>query len=136
MPDVDLKRYLREPALLAQFLGSDFPHIASAAQLDDRVCLELQVTPDLRWFLGHFPGQPVLPGVIQLHWAVQASSALFGLAGQPRRLKRLKFSNVVVPPRVVELVLERHGDYEVQFLFRSEGQQHSQGRIVFPGDGA
>ena len=64
----------------------------------------------------------------------EVASALYGLAGPPQHIKRLKFSNVIVPPRTVELGLARHENSEVQFTIRSADQQHAQGRLVFPGN--
>ena len=135
MQDSLLKRFVRDPALLAQQVNGDFPRIAAIDADGGAVTLRLEVAPELAWFRGHFPGEPVLPGVIQLHWAAEVASALYGLEGPPRHVKRLKFSNVVIPPRTIELVLDRHGDREVQFTMRSGDQQHSQGRLVFPGRG-
>lgn len=135
MQDSSLKRFVRDPALLSMQINGDFPHIAAIEEAGDEVLLRLEVAPDLAWFRGHFPGQPVLPGIIQVHWAAEVASALFDLDGPPRHIKRLKFSNIVVPPRTVELVLARHGEREVQFTVRSVDQQHSQGRLVFPEHG-
>ena len=133
MQDSLLSRYVRDPAKLSEQITGDFPRIASIAADGSDVMLSLEVTPELAWFQGHFPGQPVLPGIIQVHWAAEVASALFGLAGPPQHIKRLKFSNVIVPPRTVELVVTRHENNEVQFAMRSADQQHAQGRLVFPG---
>ena len=133
MQDSLLKRFIREPALLAEQVTGDFPPVISIEAGEREVAIELDVTAGLAWFRGHFPGQPVLPGVIQLHWAAAVAAILFGLEGPPRHIKRLKFSNVIVPPRVVELHLERHGDREVQFRVQGDGLQNSQGRLVYPG---
>ncbi|MDJ0812338.1 MAG: hypothetical protein QNJ23_01305 [Woeseiaceae bacterium] len=135
MQDSLLKRFIREPALLAQQVSGDFPAVVSVTLSDGRVTVELEVTPDLAWFRGHFPDQPVLPGVIQLHWAAEVAAILFDLDGPPQHIKRLKFSNVIVPPRVIELSLEKHGDREVQFHLQGDGLQHSQGRLVFAEPG-
>lgn len=132
MQDSLLKRFIRDPAQLREQISGDFPRVIAIDEDADGVTLRLDVTPDLSWFQGHFPDEPVLAGIIQTHWAVQTAAALFGLEGSPQRIKRLKFSNVIVPPRVIELMLARHGDYEVQFQIQGEGLQHSQGRLVFP----
>lgn len=132
MQDSLLKRFIRDPAQLPERISGDFPRVIAIDEDADGVTLRLDVTPDLSWFQGHFPGEPVLAGIIQTHWAVQAAAVLFGLEGPPQHIKRLKFSNIIVPPRVVELRLARHGDYEVQFQVQGEGLQHSQGRLVFP----
>jgi 3-hydroxymyristoyl/3-hydroxydecanoyl-(acyl carrier protein) dehydratase len=132
MQDSLLKRFIREPAQLSERISGDFPRVIAIDDDGGQVTLQLDVTPDLSWFRGHFPGEPVLAGIIQTHWAVQAASALFGLEGTPQHIKRLKFSNIIVPPRVIELMLTRHGEHEVQFQIQGKGLQHSQGRLIFP----
>ena len=95
--------------------------------------LLLEVPTTLTWFSGHFPENPVLPGVAQLHWAVIASNAIFSTHKCPRESKRLKFKSVVVPPRVIELVLRKVGTDQVQFRFYSLRQDHSEGCLAFAG---
>jgi len=136
MRDLDLKRSLGEHSLLAGGVrlpreSQNFPRILSCVENPDEFCLSLDVTPGLSWFRGHFPGQPVLPGIVQMHWAILVASALFGLETPPQHIKRLKFSKVIVPPRVVELRLQRLDPFQVQFNFQSLDQQNSQGRLVF-----
>lgn len=109
------------------------PRVISGFHAGDRYELLLNVSPELCWFEGHFPGHPILPGVIQLHWATTLARALYEVDQIPCHIKRLKFSNVIVPPRVVELVLERPAVNEVQFRVHSKGVQHSQGRLNFAG---
>jgi 3-hydroxymyristoyl/3-hydroxydecanoyl-(acyl carrier protein) dehydratase len=113
-----------------------FPRILSVADDPPGIRLCLDIPADLSWFRGHFPNQPVLPGIVQLHWAIIISCALFEFAGPPDQIKRLKFKKVVIPPRVLELLVTRHGQQEVQFEFCSLGEQNSQGKLVFAGSSA
>jgi hypothetical protein len=76
----------------------------------------------------------VLPGIVQIHWAVIVSLASFGYHDLPAEIKRLKFKRVVTPPRIIELTLSRPCGNEVQFEYASLGQQHSQGRLIFTED--
>jgi 3-hydroxymyristoyl/3-hydroxydecanoyl-(acyl carrier protein) dehydratase len=136
MRDLDLKRLLGEHSLLAGGVrlpphSENFPRILSCVENPDEFCLSLDVTPGLSWFRGHFPGQPVLPGILHIHWAILVASGLFGLEDPPQHIKRLKFSKAIVPPRVVELRLQRLDPFQVQFNFQSLDQQNSQGRLVF-----
>ena len=94
----------------------------------------MDLSPDLGCFRGHFPGNPVLAGVVQLHWAVTVSLILFEFRDAPLEIKRLKFKSVVTPPRTIELALNRPCGNEVQFEYSSLGQQHSQGRLLFAQD--
>jgi 3-hydroxymyristoyl/3-hydroxydecanoyl-(acyl carrier protein) dehydratase len=93
--------------------------------------LLLEVTLDLCWFQGHFPGRPILAGVVQLHLAAMLAGHLFGLAGHPRDVSRLKFQHLVTPPRVQELYHQDSADHQVRFRYTAEGEEHSQGRLNF-----
>ncbi len=57
-------------------------------------------------FAGHFPGYPVLPGVIILGWMAAATERFFGreLNG-PRRLHNVKFALAILPGQEVELLV-------------------------------
>ena len=113
-----------------------FPHVRSVAVDAECLRVTLDVTPDLNCFRGHFPGQPVLPGVVQLHWAVLVAKAWLGWAGVPTEIKRLKFKKVLTPPQDLELTLRLCGAAEAQFRFSYAGEEYSEGRLVFPGDAA
>jgi 3-hydroxymyristoyl/3-hydroxydecanoyl-(acyl carrier protein) dehydratase len=108
-----------------------FPPVLSTADEAGETRIVLDVRADLCWFRGHFPGQPVLPGIVQLHWATLVSRSLFGFSGVPREIKRLKFRKVVVPPRELELAVTRQGEHNVRFRFTSSGDVNSEGQIVF-----
>jgi acyl-CoA synthetase (AMP-forming)/AMP-acid ligase II len=70
--------------------------------------LTFTAAPDLHWFEGHFPGLPVLAGVVQLDGlVVRQVERLWPAAGAPRRVKRLKFGRPVRPGERLELMLER-----------------------------
>ena len=96
--------------------------------------LLLDISPGLGWFRGHFPGRPVLPGIVQVHWAVLVSAAYFGFQQVPTAINRLKFKNVIVPPSVVELSVARSTKDEISFRYTGAGKQYSEGRLVFDGE--
>jgi len=114
--------------------GPDFPRVLSVQEESSEYCLQMDISPKLDCFRGHFPGNPVLPGVVQLHWAVIVSMGYFGFDSVPAEIKRLKFKNVVIPPRVVELTIGRTGRHEVQFVYSGLGLRHSEGRLIFDED--
>lgn len=67
------------------------------------------ITVDLPCFAGHFPGQPILPGVLQLRWALAlAAGAFAGRYPQDRfaGLARIKFKQPVVPPATLGFELK------------------------------
>jgi hypothetical protein len=112
-------------------LEHNFPPVLSRVDHLPYQRLLLDISSDLGWFRGHFPGNPVLAGVVQLHWAVSVSLALFKFSEVPVEIKRLKFKSIVIPPTILELALSKPGESEVQFEFSSLGQVHSLGRLIF-----
>ena len=108
-----------------------FPHVLSITDESPHTRVLLEVSSDLCWFRGHFPGQPVLPGIVQLHWAILVCRALYGFTNVPHEVNRLKFKKVVVPPRTLELVVSQQGEHEVLFRFSSLGDVNSEGKILF-----
>ena len=108
------------------------PPVRSREADGDSLHLKLDITPDLDCFRGHFPEMPVLPGVLQLDWAITAAREEYGLVGNPRDIRRLKFKNVLSPPASVDLVLTQTAALAVQFRFTSGSIEYSEGRLYFP----
>ncbi len=67
---------------------------------------ELRVPADLAFLEGHFPGQPVVAGVVQLHWVMQAAADLLGEAPRVRGFEGLRFRDVLLPDQGFRLSLE------------------------------
>lgn len=109
-----------------------FPRVLSVIEDGSVNRVVVDVSADLCWFRGHFPERPVLPGIVQLHWAVLVCRHLYGFHTSPHEVKRLKFKNVVIPPRTLELVVSHDRELEVVFSFSSLGEVNSEGRILFP----
>lgn len=108
-----------------------FPPVIARADDAGHHRFQMEITPELAWFHGHFPGNPILPGVVQLHWAVLLSQSIFGFSEDPVEIKQLKFKSVVTPGRILELALTRQSDRLVEFGYSSLDLKHSQGRLVF-----
>ena len=90
----------------------------------------LHVPADLAWFDGHFPGAPILPGVVQLKWAVEAAAAVSGFTAGPISLQQLKFKKPIRADVILELALDWTDDgAQVAFRYRSADGEHSSGRF-------
>jgi hypothetical protein len=55
------------------------------------------VSPTAPFFAGHFPQQPVLPGVVQVDWMVWLSRELLGVQAGFAGLEAAKFRRVILP---------------------------------------
>lgn len=108
-----------------------FPAIdACSTSPDGAVLLTLSLTPDLTAFDGHFPGCPILPGVMQIHWLMHFARQYFALAGVFTRLEQLKFIDLALPGQT--LILSMNWDAAsgaLSFEYRSEAGKVSSGRV-------
>lgn len=70
----------------------DAPIIAS-----DTASVSYRITPDHPAFEGHFPGRPILPGVVQIHLCVTTAKQLTGRPWALSEIRRAKFVHPVLP---------------------------------------
>jgi len=108
-----------------------FPNVLSRVEDGDTQQFTLDITDELIWFLGHFPSNPILAGVVQLRWAVELSREHFGYCSGPREIMRLKFKSIIVPPVAIELKLTKLGATATEFFYSGQGQDYSQGKLIF-----
>lgn len=72
--------------------------------------VEWRIPAGLPFLEGHFPGRPVVAGVVQVHWVMGVLGELLGAAPRLERLEALKFHHVLVPGAHVRLRLETEDD--------------------------
>ena len=108
------------------------PQVLHRTHRGREVELRVFIPADLLYFEGHFPQAPILPGVIQIEWAVAFARRFFELPKDFRRMEMLKFQRVVEPRMTLMLTLEYvAASQAVTFRYVSDAGQHSSGRIVF-----
>ncbi len=87
---------------------------------------------DLIYFDGHFAGNPILPGIAQIHWAEYYGRQLLSLKGRFDRLEVVKFQQVIFPESVISLTLNYNPESDkLSFRYHSDKGVHSSGRICF-----
>jgi 3-hydroxymyristoyl/3-hydroxydecanoyl-(acyl carrier protein) dehydratase len=108
------------------------PELSSTRQAARGLVLTLRVPTDLAYFQGHFPQCPVLPGVVQIDWAVHFAGRHFPLRGHFRELTGLKFMRVILPGRTVELTLAYTPERgQLRFQYAVSELVCSSGTVVF-----
>ena len=105
---------------------------ASAREDNGEWHLELDVPLDLAHFSGHFPGTPVLPGVVQIDWAQQLARGLIKeLPPLFGGMEVLKFQQLVRPGDRLQLSLRFDAERnKLYFAFRNGEANCSSGRIL------
>jgi 3-hydroxymyristoyl/3-hydroxydecanoyl-(acyl carrier protein) dehydratase len=102
-----------------------------------RVLLELTVPADLLYLDGHFDAAPVLPGVVQVDWAIHYGEMYLGRAGVFAGMHALKFQQMIRPECPVRLELSRDAAKgSLAFRYFSEAGAHASGRILYGPDPA
>ncbi len=130
----EIKEYLphREPILLVDRILE--------MEKGQRVVAERDVRPDEPWFEGHFPGYPVLPGVLIVEAMAQAAGVLAfwteGSKGESAAyftsIDKVRFRKPVVPGETLRLELDlirRRGK-----IWRFRGQAFVDGQLVAEGE--
>ncbi len=107
------------------------PEVLAVRRSGDAVELDLHVPAALAYFPSHFPRFAMLPGVVQLDWAIAAAREHLAPAGEFRRLAALKFQHPIRPGAKLTLRLDPAAQGEIRFAYRSAARDCSGGRIVF-----
>ena len=91
--------------------------------------ISLPFAADHPVFSGHFPGRPIVPGVLLLDWAQAAIESQLGLRFQA--LTEVKFYSPATPADALELDFELTVS-AVRFEVRSAQRKIASGRFPLP----
>jgi acyl-coenzyme A synthetase/AMP-(fatty) acid ligase len=105
------------PEVLGEFRGVDFL---------ERSC---RVPPQLRCFEGHFPGYPIVPGVLQLDWAMELASELLAIPLRVEEIESLKFPAPLGPGNSFQIGVRVIDDAVVEFRISGEDAEYARGRV-------
>lgn len=109
-----------------------WPQIRERRLVDGELFLRCRIPPGLEYFNGHMPGRPVLPGIVQVHWAEAFGRRWLAVTGRFERLEVIKFQQVILPDYEVSITLAFDaGSGKLHFCYESDRGVHSRGRICF-----
>lgn len=108
-----------------------FPSLRVLEQQAQRMLLELTVPANLLYFDGHFSVAPVLPGVVQVDWAIHYGRRYFGFKSGFGGINALKFQQMIRPDQPVRLELVHDlAKGQLHFRYFSDAGAHASGRIL------
>src|SRR3954452_17196436 len=107
------------------------PTVSSVAHSGpDQVLIVLALPATHPAFAGHFPGRPILPGVVQIDWAVQLAESCLASGFSAACDFRVKFRRVVTAGDDLSLDLRvDRASRVVTFSYRVGDAMVSSGRI-------
>ncbi len=102
----------------------------------------LHIAPDHPAFAGHFPGTPIVPGVVLLDAAVHAVLKMLrpvttidgknGRAGDSCQISSAKFLSPVGPGETLTISLDTTAAGSARFEISSGGRKVATGTLVLP----
>ena len=114
-----------------------YPEVLALSRSPDnaqQLVLDLHVAPRIEHFAGHFPAQAILPGVVQIDWAVHFARQYLALEGRFSALENIKFLGIVLPDSRLQLSLAWDpSNRRLEFAYASGQRKCSSGRLVFLG---
>ncbi|MBO5997779.1 MAG: AMP-binding protein [Alphaproteobacteria bacterium] len=116
---------------ISEILASSAPEpIVENLKVDENsLSADLTFLKDAIYFQGHFPGHPILPGVIQLHFAFYFLKRYFNEYEDNYTLHKLKFTSLILPDKTVHFELTKTGKKEFDFLYSAPNKNYSSGKI-------
>jgi 3-hydroxymyristoyl/3-hydroxydecanoyl-(acyl carrier protein) dehydratase len=87
-------------------------------QGSDPVVAGAKVPAGSPWFSGHFPGEPILPGIAQIALVFEAIGLARGKALKISGLKRIRFKQIIEPDDKIELYASPQKNNDLSYSFR------------------
>lgn len=107
------------------------PDILGQQLIGEELQLQLEVPLDLAHFSGHFPGTPILPGVVQVNWAISLGRQLLDVPARFAGMEVLKFQQLVRPGDRITLTLRFDATRgKLYFAYKNADAACSSGRIL------
>jgi 3-hydroxymyristoyl/3-hydroxydecanoyl-(acyl carrier protein) dehydratase len=99
---------------------------------EDGIELNFVIPAALVYFRGHFPGFAILPGVVQLDWAIQFCRKHFPFAKDSPQTIKIKFRKPIRPDHRVTLSLKHlPARNSLQFRYTDAEGDCSLGQVGF-----
>ena len=89
----------------------------------------LTIAPDHPALAGHFPGMPVVPGVVLLDQALHAIGAALGCDLSACRIASIKFLSPVLPGQAIEVVHDAGDGAAIRFTLMHGARKVAAGLV-------
>lgn len=83
-------------------------------------------------FAGHFPGRPIVPGVVLLDHAIRCAEAMTGRHGLAWQVGNAKFFSPVSPAETLTFTLSPKASGAIAFTVQGSGRDVAAGSLTPP----
>ena len=93
--------------------------------------LSLFIPEKLKYFEGHFPKYPVLPGIVQVEWVIHfVKQHLTHRDITIMNIDQLKFTQVILPKSIVNVKIQIENN-KIIFQYFNDSATFSNGKIIY-----
>ncbi len=107
------------------------PDCVEIERTDTEFRYRFELARDSPYFVGHFPDQPVLPGVGQMHLLTQALAGSLGRPIHWTRVHAVRFRKPILPDSPCEITASYpNTEGEIRFQIQGEEGLMAEGRFT------
>ncbi len=108
------------------------PEILGHEPIADGVTLTLRIPENLSYFDGHFDQISIVPGVVQIQWAVHYAREFLRIERVFSHMEAVKFKELLLSGQPLQLDLRYYRDAgKLDFRYSSDKAEYSSGRLYF-----
>jgi len=97
-----------------------------------KLSASVAIGKDDRWFSGHFPENPILPGIAQVKLVVDLISRCTSTKLQVTKLSRVKFRKIITPGELLDIRVNCvKTDEQYTFRMSSGNDDVCSGKVFF-----
>ena len=93
------------------------PQAENVVRTESSWSADFTFDPDAPYFKGHFPGCPILPGVVQLGLAHHFAESFLRTPFPLGLVKKMKFSRPILPGERIRFALEKRSENELAYTY-------------------
>ncbi|MGR5266351.1 3-hydroxyacyl-ACP dehydratase [Vibrio astriarenae] len=106
------------------------PQLNAVELSGDKALLSLSIQPELKYFNGHFSHFPILPGVVQLDWAIHFAAQYFEHQFEFAGMELVKYQHPIMPETLLSLSLEWIRERnKLHFSYFDNDRTYSKGKV-------
>lgn len=108
-----------------------YSYLTSGLDKDNAVVAQVTTDPQSPWFSGHFPDDPILPGIAQLNMVTDTIAKVLDKKLALQSLARIKFRKIIRPGDILDIhAMAGKKENHYHFRITSKQQEVCSGRLV------